>query len=199
MSDVGESRSAPAENCAICMSSIDAGEAAVACPSCRAPYHAECWSENGGCAVYGCKEVPKTEGLKALEVAPAYWGREDKDCPKCGAKIMALAVRCRHCGSEVAARPESKDVHERREVRRQRAPAVRRAARLFMVMSLLPGLSLITLTVGALYYRSRKEEIRRLPSGVDGLFRVAFTTAAAQCAILGFGLLAWWIKYVVLG
>ena len=189
---------ATTEHCAICMSSIDPGEASAQCPECRARYHAECWEENGGCAVYGCSRVPKTEGLKALEMPPAFWGREDKDCPLCGAKIMALAVRCRHCGGEIAARPESKEAFEQRTARRQRAPSLRRFARLFMVLSLLPVLSLLTLSVGALYYRRKRDEIRRQPASLEGLFRIAFTTAAAQCAILAFGLAAWWIKYVVL-
>lgn len=189
---------AGAKHCAICMSSIDPGEASATCPACHARYHVECWEENGGCAVYGCAEVPKTEGLTALEVPPAFWGREDKDCPLCGAKIMALAVRCRHCGGQVAARPESKEAFEQRAGRRQRAPSLRRFARLFMALSLLPVLSLLTLSVGALYYRRKRDEIRRQPASLDGLFRIALTTAAAQCAILAFGLVAWWIKYVVL-
>jgi ribosomal protein L40E len=179
------------------MSSIDAGEPSTECSACHAFYHAECWDENGGCAVYGCAQVPKTEGLKALEIPPAFWGREDKDCPQCGAKIMALAVRCRHCGGQIEARPESKDSFERRSERRLRAPTQRRFARLFMVLSLLPALSLLTLSVGTIYYRRNREEIRRLSGGTDGLFRIAFTTAAAQCALLLLGLVGWWIKFVV--
>jgi hypothetical protein len=26
----------------------------IICPECNVPYHAECWQENNGCAVYGC-------------------------------------------------------------------------------------------------------------------------------------------------
>lgn len=191
MTEVPLSRTA---GCSICMTPIGADEAMRACESCGTRYHADCWSENGGCAVYGCAQVPKTEGLKPLEIPPAFWGREDKDCPRCGAKIMALAVRCRHCGGEVEARPEEKSAYERRAARKGRAPKLRRAALVFLTLSLLPGTSLITLIAGPLFYRNHRDEIRRLPGGTEGLFRIAITTAAAQCALLLFGFVAWWIK-----
>lgn len=44
-----------AETCAYCQTEIPAGVRHVACPLCGIPYHADCWRENGGCAVYGCK------------------------------------------------------------------------------------------------------------------------------------------------
>lgn len=185
--------------CSICMSSIDAAEPAHTCEGCRAKYHEECWSDNGGCAVYGCSQVPKTEGLKAIEIPPAYWGREDKDCPKCGAKIVALAVRCRHCGSEVEARPEEKASYDRRAERKARTPVLRRAALLFLIGSLLPVLSLVTLIFAPLYYKQNAENIRRLSGGTDGLFRIAITTAAAQCGLLLLGFIGWWIKQSIPG
>jgi hypothetical protein len=185
--------------CSICMSAIDAAEPMHTCDGCRAKYHEECWSENGGCAVYGCSQVPKTEGLKAIEIPPSYWGREDKDCPKCGAKIMALAVRCRHCGADVEARPEEKASFERREARKARTPVLRRSAMMFLVASLLPFVSLITLIFGPIYYRSNAENIRRLSGGTDGLFRIAITTAAAQCGLLLLGFVGWWIKQSISG
>jgi len=183
-----------AATCSICMSSIDEGEAASECSGCRARYHAECWAENGGCAVYGCSEVPKTEGLKPIEIPPAYWGREDKPCPRCGSTIMALAVRCRHCGAEVVDRPEERVTYERRVGRKERAPVLRRSAKVFVVMSILPLLSLITLIGGTMYYRRNRAEIAKLSGGTDGLFRIAIVTAAGQCAIFAIGLVIWSLK-----
>lgn len=180
--------------CAICMSVIEAGDVARECDGCHARYHYDCWTENGGCGVYGCSLVPKTEGLKALEIPPAYWGREDKPCPRCGATIMALAVRCRHCGAEVEDRPEERRTYERRIERRERAPVLRRSAKVFVIMSLLPVLSLITLIGGTMYYRRNRDEIRKLSGGTDGLFRIAIATAAGQCAIFALGLLIWSLK-----
>lgn len=183
--------------CGVCMSAIEAGEAAVACEGCHSPYHAECWTENGGCAVYGCTHVPKTDGLKPLEIPPAYWGREDKDCPQCGKSIMALAVRCRHCGAEIMARPEEKSVFQQRTERRARAPRLRTTAKVFLFMALLPGFALITLIAGTAYYRGNRDEIRRLPGGAEGLYRIAIGTAAAQCTLLVFGVVAWYIRYAI--
>lgn len=177
--------------CAICMSPIAMGEDTSQCAACAARYHQECWTENGGCAVYGCSQVPKTEGLTALEIPPAYWGREDKPCPRCGQTIRALAVRCRHCGAEVADRPEERPAYDLRAQRKEREPVLRRSAIAFVVMSLLPAISLITLIVGTLYYRRNRSDIRKLPRGTDGLFRIAIATAAAQCAIFVLGLVIW--------
>ncbi|MEA2163185.1 MAG: hypothetical protein QOK37_1312 [Thermoanaerobaculia bacterium] len=176
------------------MSVIDASETASECASCHARYHDDCWTENGGCAVYGCSQVPKTEGLKALEIPPAYWGREDKSCPRCGSTIMALAVRCRHCGAEVVDRPEERLAYERRAERKERAPTLRRSAIIFVVMSVLPLFSLMTLVGGTLYYRRNRDEIRKLSGGTDGLFRISIVTAAGQCGLLALGLVAWWLK-----
>lgn len=42
--------------CSICQCPVEADEQ-TACPQCRQPYHAECWQENQGCAIYGCSQV----------------------------------------------------------------------------------------------------------------------------------------------
>ena len=80
--------------CAICQSPISGEEAKTVCPACRAEYHAECWEENGGCAVYGCAQVPAVELRRSIEIPVSYWGRENKPCPSCGREILAAAVRC---------------------------------------------------------------------------------------------------------
>ncbi len=184
-------------DCAICMTAIAPGEAATACPSCRAPYHAECWSDNGGCAVYGCSQVPATEGLTALEVPPAFWGREDKRCPRCGATILALAVRCRHCGAALGAEPEGAASYARRLGRARRAPLLRRLAVANMVAALLPGLALLAAVGGALFYARNRQEIRRLPGTYDGLFRISIALGIAQSAIFAVALVTFWIKGVL--
>src|SRR5215813_14911158 len=85
--------------CAICQTAIAEEESATACPGCKARYHADCWTENGGCAVYGCEQVPPTKGRAGLEIPVAYWGQETKPCPVCNVMIMAAALRCRSCGT----------------------------------------------------------------------------------------------------
>lgn len=44
--------------CAYCHHAL--GDVAVEeCPTCHTPHHAECWEENGGCAVAMCDSGPK--------------------------------------------------------------------------------------------------------------------------------------------
>lgn len=185
-------------SCAICMTPVGPGDAATSCPSCAAPYHAECWTDNGGCAVYGCNMVPKTEGLKPLEIPPAFWGREDKDCPECGKQIMAMAVRCRHCGAQVEAKIEARSSYDRRQARKARAPKLRQMSILFLILSLLPFLSIVPAVAGTLYYRSNRDEIRRLPGSYDGYYRISIAVGTAQVAIFVIALIAWWIRFVIL-
>lgn len=180
-------------NCAICMTAVDSVEEETSCPACAAPYHHDCWTENGGCAIYGCRMVPKTEGLKPLEIPPAYWGREDKDCPRCGKSILAMAVRCRHCGATVEARPEAQSAYANRVARKERAPRMRRIGIALLVASVLPVIALLSVTFGPIYYSRNRAEIRKLPGGVDGLYRIAIGVGIAQVALFAFGLVAFWI------
>jgi hypothetical protein len=41
--------------CPYCQTPIAEDEEEVHCPACRTPHHRQCWQENGGCAVYGCR------------------------------------------------------------------------------------------------------------------------------------------------
>lgn len=45
--------------CPYCRFALKAGVEIVACPSCEAVHHEECWTDNGGCAVVGCAEGPE--------------------------------------------------------------------------------------------------------------------------------------------
>ena len=193
-----EAREAQAARfCAICMTAVTADEAAHACPACGARYHAECWEDNGGCAVYGCSQVPKTEGLTALEVPPAFWGREDKSCPQCGQTILAMAVRCRHCGAALGDEPEAKGAYMRRLGRQKRAPMLRRVAVLNMVAALLPGLAIVAVIAGGLFYNRHQKDIKRLPGTYESLYRISIAVGLAQSVILAIAVTAFWIKDMV--
>jgi len=181
-------------NCGICMTAILTEDSVKSCSSCDAHYHEECWDENGGCAVYGCSMVPATDKLKPLEIPPAFWGREDKDCPNCGKKIKAMAVRCRYCGARIEAKIEEKAAHKERQERIARAPRLRTYARLFLILSLLPLAAIIPAALGTLFYRRNKEEIRRLPGSYDGYYRISIAISTAQTAIFVIALIALWLK-----
>jgi len=45
--------------CTFCQTPIKNETEELECPSCSSPYHKDCWTENKGCAVYGCGEKLK--------------------------------------------------------------------------------------------------------------------------------------------
>ena len=54
--------------CPICRCGFEPGEELTDCPECDTVYHADCWEENTGCAVYGCAQVPPTDARHDLEI-----------------------------------------------------------------------------------------------------------------------------------
>lgn len=170
--------------CAICQSPISAADATTACPSCGAKYHADCWQENQGCAVYGCEQVPATEGRETLEIPVSFWGQEEKPCPSCGQTILAAAVRCRHCGATFSsARPESSHEFRSREGRQRKLPAVRRTVIWMFVCSLLPCTALLAAIFGAVWYPAHRAEIRSLPAIFNGLCIMGIGIAVVQTVV----------------
>jgi hypothetical protein len=65
-------------SCGICHGMINASEETTNCPACNAQFHIECWTENGGCSVYGCSQVsvlravPETTGDLNDAIAGAF-------------------------------------------------------------------------------------------------------------------------------
>ncbi|HXS68425.1 MAG TPA: RING finger protein, partial [Candidatus Polarisedimenticolia bacterium] len=158
--------SASAEQvCAICLSSFTASDAKTSCPSCQAEYHTDCWTENGGCAVYGCSQAPVVESRRAIEIPMSYWGQENKNCPKCGQQILAAAVRCRHCGTTFeSARPQEVDEFRQRTDLTGRLPAAKTMIVWIFVASVIPCFAPIGAVWGLIWSSTHKEEIRTLPT-----------------------------------
>src|SRR5437773_10631648 len=50
-----------AEVCPYCRAPISAEDAATTCEGCAARHHADCYTENGGCTIFGCKYTPAEE------------------------------------------------------------------------------------------------------------------------------------------
>jgi hypothetical protein len=171
--------------CAICLSPIGREDAPTVCPACHAVYHAECWQENGGCAVYGCSQVPATESRRAIEIPVSYWGQENKNCPKCGREILAAAVRCRHCGTTFeSARPQEAGEFQQRTELAQRLPAARRTVVWLFVISVLTCLAPIGAVGGIIWYPAHREEIRSLPALYGALCKIGLTVAIGQTIAL---------------
>ncbi len=54
--------------CAICQSRITTSEEMTECSECGLTFHADCWTENRGCAAYGCQQVGVLEPPDATPV-----------------------------------------------------------------------------------------------------------------------------------
>ncbi len=167
--------------CAFCQSPIGPEETVAPCPACHAPYHTECWKENGGCAVYGCSQTPPTESRRAIDIPISYWGQENKNCPQCGREILAAAVRCRHCGAMFeSARPQGADEFQRRAAVQQGLPALRRTIIWLFVFSALPCAAPIGAVWGLIWYPAHKQNVQELPSLYNALCKIGLGLAIGQ-------------------
>ncbi len=151
------------------------------CPVCHARYHSDCWQENRGCAVYGCPEVPPTELHDTLEVPVSYWGREDKPCPVCGRTILAVAVRCRHCGATFhSAQPETAAEFRRRGEWKSREATLQTASIWLFVLSLVPCTAPLVAVIGGFWYLFHRQQIKQLSGIYRSLCLLGVTLAVAQ-------------------
>jgi hypothetical protein len=171
--------------CSICQSPLSPEEEKVACPDCQAEYHADCWNENKGCAVYGCAQVPATEGRSAIEVPVAYWGQEHKACPACQKEILAAAVRCRHCGTIFqSARPVETNEFSRTVALQAQSPLLRRNIVWIFVLCVIPISAPIAAVAGWFWRQSHRDEIQSLPSLYPALLAISLVVGAAQTAAI---------------
>lgn len=167
--------------CGVCLSPINDSEAKTSCPACHVEYHTECWQENGGCAVYGCPQVPVIEKRSAIEIPMSYWGRENKQCPSCKKEILAAAVRCRHCGATFeTARPQDTDEFQRHVDLTQRLPKLRRTVIWLFVFSVIPCLAPIGAVWGLIWYPTHREDVRALPALYGALCKIGIGVGIAQ-------------------
>lgn len=173
--------------CAICQTAIQSGEAAADCPACRARYHDECWQENGGCAVYGCEQVPQVEARRAIEIPISYWGQENKPCPNCNREILAAAVRCRHCGATFdSARPEDAEEFQNRTALTERLPGMKRSVTWIFVFSVVPCLAPIGALWGAIWFGRNRRHLSALPAVYAALCKIGLAVAFGQCLTVVF-------------
>jgi hypothetical protein len=173
--------------CAICLSPVAEGDNKTACPSCSAEYHAECWTENGGCAEYGCSQAPAIESRRAIEIPMSYWGQENKNCPNCRREILAAAVRCRFCGATFeSARPQESDEFQQRNVLATRLPAARKMITVLFILSMIPCLAPIAAVWGFIWFSGHREEVRALPSLYNALCKIGLVVATGQTVIIVF-------------
>jgi predicted RNA-binding Zn-ribbon protein involved in translation (DUF1610 family) len=186
----GESvTAASSELCAICQSPLGADETKAACPDCAAVYHADCWQENRGCAVYGCPQVPPTEKHDALEVPMAYWGQEHKNCPVCGTQMLAAATRCRSCGTTFdSAAPTDRDQFVQKLWQSSKSPALRKQVVWCFAACVLPCTAPIAIIVSFIFFAGKKEDIRALPAIYGALSKIGLIVGLAETLVIVAGL-----------
>lgn len=175
--------------CAICQTPIAPGETAGRCPACDGPFHVECWESNGGCATYGCAQMPET--VKAPEEAwgATHWGQADKQCPACGQKIRVAALRCRHCGTVFeTAEPVSQTDY----LRRSRAPAgggfARAASIAIFLFGILPCSAPACLLFGGVWFLFNRDAVRGLPASHRMLCAMGLVASVLSTACLALAL-----------
>lgn len=182
---LGAGDSLEGQCCAYCQTSFQEGEGSAQCPTCRAFYHADCWEENGGCAVYGCPQVPRIDKRKEIEIPVSYWGQDRKACPRCRRTILATALRCRFCGAIFeTARPESRGEFRRREEREQVAPSLRRGAVWLFVLCMVPVTAPFAAVAGFFWYASHRKDLRSLPALYMALTRLAVGIGFGQTVLI---------------
>jgi TM2 domain-containing membrane protein YozV len=47
--------------CPYCRAGFEAEDEIKVCPTCATPHHADCFTENRGCTVFGCADAPRDE------------------------------------------------------------------------------------------------------------------------------------------
>lgn len=171
--------------CAICQTLIGRGEEVGRCPDCGAPFHHECWTENGGCATYGCARMPETVKQEAPPEARSYWGQDEKECPVCAETIKVAAIKCKYCGEMFEDR---KPVSQRDYFKRDRPDPELQSGKAIAVATfffgLLPCTATLTLLVSGLYLAHKQELLKKLPAMHRVLWLAGLATAAVTTVIL---------------
>jgi hypothetical protein len=167
------------------MCAIGENETTAQCPACHAAYHAECWTENGGCAIYGCSQVPATEQRQAIEIPVSYWGQEHKPCPACGQEILAAALRCRFCGAMFAsARPQDQEEFRQQGERERLLPAARRTVLWIFILSVLSCTAPIGAVWGLVWYPAHRDDVSALPSVYSALCKIGLAVGVGQTVLI---------------
>jgi hypothetical protein len=171
--------------CAICQSPLQATDEKSACPTCQAEYHADCWTENGGCAIYGCAAVPQVEQRRSIEIPISYWGKENKPCPRCNREILAAAVRCRHCGATFAsARPEDSGEFQERTALEERLPGMKRMIICIFALSVIPCCAPIGAIWGLVWFLTHRQHLGVLPAIYPALCKIGLAVGIGQSVLV---------------
>ncbi len=175
----------PGQLCPICQTGIAAAETATFCPDCKTIYHADCWNDNQGCAVYGCSQVPPKEQKTSLEIPVSYWGQQHKPWPVCGQQIQAIALRCRHCGATFASqRPEETGEFFNRLTKEHSAEMAKGKVIWVFILCAIPFTAPIAAIAALFWYLNKKEAINAMPAMYSAMVKIGIVVGLGLTAAI---------------
>lgn len=113
--------------CPYCLSSISDSEQSIACETCGAKYHVECWRESGGCAVRNCRDRARSKPIEieidaephtvlvlskeSVEQArPSAIRRTSNPCLRCGKQLPEGELYCVDCAPTLGENEDTRNV-----------------------------------------------------------------------------------------
>lgn len=92
--------------CPVCDKPFQPGDDIVVCPQCGAPYHRECYQQEGKCKFDELHAEGKTWQPPASPVNPDTSAEiKDQECPNCGKLNAHSALFCDQCGASLSGNP----------------------------------------------------------------------------------------------
>jgi hypothetical protein len=129
--------------------------------------------------------VPTVEQRRSIEIPAAYWGRENKPCPSCGREILAVALRCLHCGATFSsAQPQGAEEFQQRTALESRLPKIRKSVVWLFILSIVPCTAPFGGIISLIWYPIHKNEVAALPALYPALSKIGIGIGLGQTVVL---------------
>lgn len=87
--------------CPVCGVAFKEDDDIVVCPQCGAPYHRDCYNQEGRCVFPELHESGKDWAPPPPPKPPVSAEIKDRECPACGCLNAHSAMFCNHCGASL--------------------------------------------------------------------------------------------------